>query len=158
MKNYITITSTNTKNNMDKYTLTCFDNFSCIAGACTDNCCIGWDVELDEKTLEFYKNLCEEEKSNIDFKNSKVKMCEDGRCPFLNKDNLCDIIIKYGYDNISYICKNHPRFFNEFDTHIEYGYGLCCEEALRLLIKNGADIPVVYFTELLAEALGVKED
>lgn len=26
------------------------------------------------------------------------------------------------------------------------------------LVKNGADIPVVYFTELLAEALGVKEE
>ena len=26
------------------------------------------------------------------------------------------------------------------------------------LLKNGADIPVVYFTELLAQALGVKED
>ncbi len=26
------------------------------------------------------------------------------------------------------------------------------------LIKNGADIPVVYFTEILAQALGVKED
>lgn len=26
------------------------------------------------------------------------------------------------------------------------------------LVKNGADIPIVYFTELLAEALGVKED
>ena len=26
------------------------------------------------------------------------------------------------------------------------------------LLKSGADIPVVYFTELLAEALGVKED
>ncbi|MBR6557456.1 MAG: CoB--CoM heterodisulfide reductase iron-sulfur subunit B family protein [Clostridia bacterium] len=26
------------------------------------------------------------------------------------------------------------------------------------LMKNGADVPVVYFTELLAEALGVKED
>jgi heterodisulfide reductase subunit B len=26
------------------------------------------------------------------------------------------------------------------------------------LVKNGADIPVFYFTELLAEALGVKED
>ena len=26
------------------------------------------------------------------------------------------------------------------------------------LIKNGSDIPVVYFTEILAEALGVKED
>ena len=26
------------------------------------------------------------------------------------------------------------------------------------LVKSNADIPVVYFTELLAEALGVKED
>ena len=26
------------------------------------------------------------------------------------------------------------------------------------LVKSGADIPVVYFTELLAQALGVKED
>ena len=26
------------------------------------------------------------------------------------------------------------------------------------LIKNGSTLPVVYFTELLAEALGVKED
>lgn len=26
------------------------------------------------------------------------------------------------------------------------------------LLKNGADLPVVYFTELLAQALGVKED
>ena len=124
------------KKDMKKYTLTCFDNFSCTAGACTDNCCIGWDVELDKKTLEFYKGFPCHLKSNIDFKNSKVLMCDDGRCPFLNKDNLCDIIINYGYDNISYICKNHPRFFNEFDTHTEFGYGLCCEEAVRLLFKN----------------------
>ena len=26
------------------------------------------------------------------------------------------------------------------------------------LIKSGSDIPVVYFTEILAEALGVKEE
>ena len=45
---------------------------------------------------------------------SKAKMKKDGRCPFLNKDNLCDIIINYGYENISYICKNHPKFFNSY--------------------------------------------
>ena len=33
-----------------------------------------------------------------------------------------------------------------------------CPLCMYNLIKNGADIPVVYFTELLAEALGVKED
>ena len=26
------------------------------------------------------------------------------------------------------------------------------------LVKNGSELPVIYFTELLAEALGVKED
>lgn len=125
---------------MKKTTLKCFDNFSCTAGNCSDNCCIGWEVELDEKTLEFYKDFPSHLKSNIDFKNSKVKMRKDGRCPFLNKDNLCDIIINYGYENISYICKNHPKFFNEFDTHIEYGYGLCCEEAVRLLFENEVEL------------------
>lgn len=128
------------RTNMKKYTLTCFDNFSCIADKCSDNCCIGWDVELDKKTLTFYADFPAPLKQNIDFKNSKVKMRKDGRCPFLNKDNLCDIIINYGYDNISYICKNHPRFFNEFDTHIEFGYGLCCEEAVRLLFKNDVSL------------------
>ena len=34
-----------------------------------------------------------------------------------------------------------------------------CPLCLYNLKKNGAvDLPVVYFTELLAEALGVKED
>ena len=32
-----------------------------------------------------------------------------------------------------------------------------CPLCLYNLKKNGADLPVVYFTELLAEALGVKE-
>ena len=32
-----------------------------------------------------------------------------------------------------------------------------CPLCLYNLKKNGSDIPVVYFTELLAEALGVKE-
>lgn len=131
--------------NTDKYTLTCFDNFLCPADKCGDNCCIGWDVELDKKTLEFYKGLPCYLKSNIDFKNSKVLMGDDGRCPFLNKDNLCDIIINYGYDNISYICKNHPRFFNEYDTHTEFGYGLCCEEAVRLLFEK--DVSFKYLGE-----------
>lgn len=127
---------------LKKYTLTCFNNFSCTADKCSDNCCIGWDVELDKKTLDFYSFFPSPLKQNIDFKNSKVKMRKDGRCPFLNKDNLCDIIINYGYENISYICKNHPKFFNEFNTHIEFGYGLCCEEAVRLLFKNDVSLEV----------------
>ena len=36
--------------------------------------------------------------------------------------------------------------------------GMKYTELKENLEKNGATIPVVYFTELLAEALGVKED
>ena len=35
---------------------------------------------------------------------------------------------------------------------------IACPLCKYNLIKNGADIPVVYFTELLAEALGIKEE
>ena len=44
---------------------------------------------------------------------------------------------------------------------MEYNASTIAEMVKRVMAdleKNGADIPVVYFTELLAEALGVKED
>ena len=121
---------------MEKYTLSCFKNFKCTGSSCSDNCCIGWEIDVDKKTLDFYKNINDDFiKDNIDFKNSRIIMKKDGRCPFLNSDNLCDIIIKYKEENISYICTHHPRFYNEFDNFCEYGYGLCCEEACRLLLN-----------------------
>lgn len=125
---------------MKEYTLTCFKNFKCKMDKCADNSCIGWGIDIDCDTKEFYQNLsCDFGKfikENIDFKNSSIKMKENGRCPFLNDNNLCDIIINLGEEHISYICTNHPKFFNEFENHIEMGYGLCCEEATRLLLSE----------------------
>ena len=119
-------------------TLKCFENFKCIGGICPDNCCIGWEIGIDAETLQKYKEppLYDFVKDKVDFSRSVIKLCDNGRCPFLNKDNLCDIIINYGYDRISYICKKHPSFINEVNGASEYGYGLCCDEALRLLING----------------------
>ena len=58
------------------------------------------------------------------------------RCPFLNSNNLCDIILNMGEEHISYICTHHPRFYNYYKNHTEMGYGLCCEEAVRLLLSG----------------------
>ena len=33
-----------------------YKNFKCIAGACTDTCCAGWDINIDETSLERYQN------------------------------------------------------------------------------------------------------
>ncbi len=34
-----------------------YKDFKCIAGACPDSCCQGWEVDADEQSLEYYKNL-----------------------------------------------------------------------------------------------------
>lgn len=34
-----------------------FKEFSCIAGACKDSCCLGWEIDIDEDSYEYYKSL-----------------------------------------------------------------------------------------------------
>ena len=64
---------------------------------------------------------------------------EGERCPFLNNENLCDIILTLGADHICEICSEHPRFHNHLSARVESGLGLCCEEAARLIQENLAN-------------------
>ena len=34
-----------------------YDSFHCIGSECPDNCCIGWELDIDEDTYEYYKNV-----------------------------------------------------------------------------------------------------
>ncbi|MBR4077900.1 MAG: hypothetical protein IKK17_04775, partial [Oscillospiraceae bacterium] len=34
-----------------------YPQFRCIAGACKHSCCIGWEIDIDEDTLETYKSM-----------------------------------------------------------------------------------------------------
>ena len=58
------------------------------------------------------------------------------RCPFLNNQNLCDIIINLGECKLCQICRDHPRYFEWFANIKEGGIGLCCEEAARIIVTN----------------------
>ena len=33
-----------------------YPNFACIASRCSDSCCIGWEIDIDERTAERYKS------------------------------------------------------------------------------------------------------
>jgi lysine-N-methylase len=115
-------------------------NFRCIADKCKDNCCVGWEIDIDSATAEYYESVqgdfgCKL-RSNID----KGEVCsfrlKGERCPFLNDSNLCEIIINLGEEKLCQICSDHPRFF-EWYSHIkEGGIGLCCEEAARLIVLS----------------------
>ena len=119
-----------------------YEKFKCIADRCKHNCCIGWDVEIDKETYNQYLlkngNLGEKIRRNIYVEDEipYFKMKNDGKCPFLNQCSLCDIICECTEKEIPYICRMHPRFKNVFSERTEYGLGLCCEEAARIIISE----------------------
>ncbi|MBE6727761.1 MAG: hypothetical protein E7562_03835 [Ruminococcaceae bacterium] len=123
-----------------------YKDFNCIKGECRHNCCIGWEIDIDDNTLEFYKTVSgdfgEKLKNNIAFKEQPhFILGEKERCPFLNKKNLCDIIIELGEEHLCEICADHPRFRNQLPDRTEIGLGLSCEAAARLII--GKKTPMI---------------
>lgn len=116
-----------------------YDSFKCVASKCTHNCCIGWEIDIDENTLERYENLCgeiaKELKQNISLNPTPhFVLAKDERCPFLDENNLCRLILQGGDDMLCEICKEHPRFYNDVYGITEKGLGLCCEEAARVIL------------------------
>ena len=118
-----------------------YPKFQCIGGACQHNCCIGWEIDIDPETYLKYQGISGDFGNRIrqsvsleDTPHFILK--RDERCPFLNKDNLCDIILEKGEDFLCQICSDHPRFRNFFTNCTEVGLGLCCEEATRLVLSQ----------------------
>lgn len=117
-----------------------YNKFACKAGDCKHSCCVGWEIDIDDKTLEKYKALDGDIGNrlrggiNYDAKPPCFSMDERGNCPFFNSHGLCDIISELGYDYISDICREHPRFYNTFSDRLEIGIGMCCEAAAELVI------------------------
>lgn len=108
-------------------------DFKCIASKCRHTCCAGWEIDIDEATLSLYQS---NPKLMAKIKGNSFIMGEDLRCPFLNKDNLCEIILDKGEDYLCDICTEHPRFYNYRGRIEEVGIGLCCEEAARLILSS----------------------
>lgn len=124
---------------MDIFAPHYYNDFLCLKDKCHHNCCIGWEIDIDEETLEFYKTKDDIIK-NISVDDTAHFILKDDRCPFLNQCGLCNIIINYGEENLCQICRDHPRFINEFDTRTEIGLGLACEGAAKLILDNDLEI------------------
>ncbi len=125
-----------------------YEKFRCIAGKCKHNCCIGWEIDIDDDTLSFY-NTVEGDfgktlRDNINYCDiPHFKLSVNERCPFLNDKNLCEIIINLGEEALCDICREHPRFHNNLPDRIESGIGLCCEEAARLILSQKEKMTLV---------------
>ena len=116
--------------------------FRCIADRCRHNCCIGWEIDVDEDSLAAYDRIGGEMgkrlRKNIDRSGETPHFIlgEHERCPFLNGKNLCDLILFGGEDMLCQICTDHPRYRSFFSGRTETGVGLCCEAAARLILTK----------------------
>lgn len=110
-----------------------YNKFHCIADRCRHSCCIGWEIEVDEGTLDRYQSIpWIAEKIG----NGTILLDTQERCPFLNEQGLCRIITQLGEDALCQICTDHPRFRNDFSDRVEMGLGLCCEAAAELILAQ----------------------
>lgn len=117
------------------------EKFRCIADKCRDNCCIGWEIDIDTETASFYDSVGgdfgKRLKDNITTGETRCfKLDSRERCPFLNENNLCDIYINLGEENLCQICTDHPRYYEWFDGVKEGGVGLCCDAAATLILSE----------------------
>lgn len=142
-----------------------FDEFKCIADRCTDTCCAGWEVDIDDNTFDYYQtadgDFYDEIRKNITVSadgSRCFKLCENDRCVFLNKEDLCEIIINCGENALCEICRKHPRFYEWFPGVTECGLGLCCEEVCRILLSDETPFTLLEVSDGEPITLESKED
>lgn len=133
-----------------------YEKFSCIAGACEDTCCAGWEIDIDDKSYEYYKtvdgafgetlrqNIKEYENDEEDaYESHGFILKEDRRCPFLNENQLCAIYQELGEQALCDVCTDTPRDFLEYGGARELALSASCPEAGRLIYKNQDKMQVV---------------
>ena len=114
-----------------------YSDFKCIASNCPDNCCIGWQICLDEKTAQNYLSsslsISNVAKSYLrGSKNSRFLALKNGRCPYLDEKNLCEVIKEKGEEYLCEVCANHPRFTKDLGDAKLIFLSLSCPQASKL--------------------------
>lgn len=118
-----------------------YKDFCCTADKCTRSCCTGWEIDIDEDTMNYYSalegkigELVMSSISNDGQPHFRLK--SDMRCPLLMDNGLCTLICELGDGALCEICSEHPRFHNYYTYAEEIGLGICCEEAARLIMTS----------------------
>ena len=106
-----------------------FDSFICVADKCPETCCAGWQIMIDDDSLDYYGEVEGEFgtrlRNSIDWQEGCFYQ-NAGRCAFLNEKNLCDLYTALGEDALCETCTRYPRHVEEFDGVREWSLSLSC--------------------------------
>ncbi|GAA0076444.1 hypothetical protein UT300005_08220 [Clostridium sp. CTA-5] len=138
-------------------------DFKCISSKCTDTCCAGWDINIDEATYNKYINSNGKLKALVDgkfikntdehesFNQGFMILKDESRCPFLNCNMLCDIHGEIGEEHLCITCKSYPRVFNLVDNIYEKSGLSSCEEICLRAFLNKDKMEFIEIEEDLEE-------
>ena len=112
--------------------------FKCIADRCTDSCCVGWEIDIDEISQAKYASLSGDLGAEIRkiTQHGVFPLDKNGRCAFLDCNGLCRIISALGEGYLCDICREHPRYYGIGADGLDGGLGLACPEAARIIISQ----------------------
>lgn len=136
---------------------TYYKKFECIADKCSDTCCAGWEIVVDDASAEKYSAVCGEFGDKLrsvmetDEDGDRIFRNINGRCPFLQKNGLCEMYIRLGKDSLCRTCEAFPRHRAYFGSRTETGISLSCPEAARIIMSDSA--PITFETEETAAPL-----
>lgn len=119
-----------------------YKTFQCIADKCEHSCCIGWEIDIDEDSYDYYMGIegafgerLKEQTVTEDEEHSFV-LRKNGWCPFLDQNKLCDIYSELGEEALCEVCTEYPRFVVEYGDVREKSLSVSCEEVGRIIFSD----------------------
>jgi lysine-N-methylase len=143
-----------------------YHDFRCIGADCEDTCCVGWAVNVDQRTYEAYQRCDDPElgpslhglvvinAENASVENYAKITLSGSACPFL-AEGLCSIQKKLGEEYLSIMCASYPRVIKQVDDVQQRSLDLSCPEAARLVLLDPAPIE---FDETVLSTAGASSD
>ncbi|MFC5706186.1 flagellin lysine-N-methylase [Aeromonas eucrenophila] len=122
-------------------------HFQCIGDRCEDNCCHSWTISIDKITFRNYErhpDLAVRSLSKLHIRKVKqsnehwgeIQLDEQGACPFLDENRLCQIHSKAGAEALSHTCKTYPRAHSRIGNQVRKSLMLSCPEVCRQLLLD----------------------
>ena len=133
---------------MNYLTVDVYKDFTCVADACLNTCCVGWKIFIDndtyEKMVEKEKCLGMQAKDWITDGKDHFVILKNQRCPMLSDDNLCKVVLKLGPEYLSNVCTHYPRTNIQYGGFIEGYLNTSCSEVIaKLMDKDSVEFDIM---------------
>lgn len=128
-----------------------YDEFHCIGSKCRESCCMYWSINISKREYLNYKKAdCSKELRSVvdsafsriknplnEYVYAKMKLKENGDCPFHDEDGLCMLQKELGEKSLSHTCSIFPRLISKVGNEAFIcACDITCPHVVELLMNH----------------------